>query len=98
LCRSVLNELLSLDVAHTVDTGDTISVKPKSQPPSILFPCLFLFSIIVPNGKNTTSLGERSLLLNTTDALLEDGRNLSWRGLVGIAAGGLDGDWGDAVL
>ena len=40
----------------------------------------------VPDGKDTAGLGETRLLLDTTDSLLEDGRDLSGGGLVGVAA------------
>jgi hypothetical protein len=58
-----LDELLSLDVGHTVNTSDTIT-----------------------DGKDTAGLGETRFLLDTTDSLLEDGRDLSGGGLVGVAA------------
>lgn len=45
----------------------------------------------VPDGEDTTGLGEVGLLLDTTDSLLEDGRDLS-RGGLGLGEGaGLDG-------
>lgn len=40
----------------------------------------------VPNRQDATSLGEVGLLLDATDALLEDGRNLGRCGLLGICA------------
>lgn len=40
-----------------------------------------LGGIDVPDGQNTTGLGETSLLLNTTDALLQNGRDLGRGGL-----------------
>lgn len=46
-------------------------------------------SIDVPDRQNTTSLGETSLLLNTTDALLQDGRDLGGLGL-GLSGVGTD--------
>jgi hypothetical protein len=45
--------------------------------------------IDVPDGQNTTGLGETSLLLNTTDALLKDGGNL---GGLGLGLGGVGTD------
>ena len=46
----------------------------------------------VPDGKDTAGLGETRLLLDTADSLLEDGRDLSGGGLVGVATdGGSDG-------
>lgn len=46
----------------------------------------------IPDRQNTTGLGEASLLLDTTDALLEDGRNLGRGGLcVGGVGSSLDG-------
>ncbi len=46
-----------------------------------LYPKIEFFSlgpsgIDVPDRQNTTGLGETSLLLNTTDTLLQDGRDL----------------------
>ena len=35
----------------------------------------------IPDGKDTSSLGKTSFLLNTTDSLLEDRGDLSGRGL-----------------
>lgn len=40
----------------------------------------------IPDGKDTAGLGETRLLLNTTDSLLKDGRDLGGGGLVGVAA------------
>lgn len=42
----------------------------------------------LPDGKDTTSLGETSLLLDTTNSLLEDGGDLSgsWLGLSGVGS------------
>lgn len=45
----------------------------------------------VPDGENTTGLGKTGLLRNTTNALLEDGGDLSRCGLVSIAASLSDG-------
>lgn len=45
--------------------------------------------IDVPDGQNTTGLGETSLLLNTTDALLQNGGNL---GGLGLGLGGVGTD------
>lgn len=45
----------------------------------------------VPDGEDTAGLGEVGLLMDTTDSLLEDGRDLGGSGLgVGVGAG-LDG-------
>lgn len=43
----------------------------------------------VPDGKDTTSLGEAGLLLNTTDSLLQDGGNLGGSSL-GLSSVGTD--------
>jgi hypothetical protein len=48
----------------------------------------------LPDGKDTASLSETRLLLDTTDALLEDRRDLSWCGLVGVASSLQTGDDG----
>jgi hypothetical protein len=65
-----LDKLLSLDVGHTVNTGDTIT-----------------------DGEDTASLSETGLLLDTTDSLLEDRRDLSRSGLGvgGVESSGVDG-------
>lgn len=50
----------------------------------------------IPDGKDTTGLGETSLLLNTADSLLEDRGDLSWGGLglsVGAGLNGVEGSW-----
>lgn len=47
---------------------------------------LVIYRIDVPNGQNATSLGETSLLLDTTDALLQDGGDL---GGLGLGLGGV---------
>lgn len=47
---------------------------------------LLRFNLDVPNRQDATSLGEVGLLLDTTDALLEDGRDLGRGGLFGIGA------------
>ena len=51
----------------------------------------------VPNGQNATGLGETSLLLDTTDALLQDGGDLGGLGLglggVGTGLLGGTGEW-----
>lgn len=44
----------------------------------------------IPNRQDTTGLSETSLLLDTADSLLEDGRDLSGRGL-GVGSVGSDG-------
>jgi hypothetical protein len=48
-----------------------------------------IFSLDVPNGQNATGLSETSLLLNTTDALLQDGGDL---GGLGLGLGGVGTD------
>jgi hypothetical protein len=54
----------------------------------------------LPDGENAASLGEGALLLDTTDSLLEDGRDLGGRGLriSGIAAGDGVDDGGSGTL
>lgn len=44
---------------------------------------------VIPDGKDTSSLSETRLLLNTTDSLLKDGGNLSGGGL-GLSGVGTD--------
>lgn len=43
--------------------------------------CCELSDKVIPDRENTASLGQARLLADTTDPLLEDGRNLSGRGL-----------------
>lgn len=52
----------------------------------------------VPDGQDTTGLSETSLLLDTTDALLQDGGDLSGLGL-GLSSVGTDllGGTGDGA-
>jgi len=45
-----------------------------------------LIDVDIPNGKDTTGLGKTGLLRDTTNALLEDGGNLSGCCLISIAA------------
>jgi hypothetical protein len=59
-----------------------------------LYPGIEFFScdpsgIDVPDRQNTTGLSETSLLLNTTDALLQDGGDL---GGLGLGLGGVGTD------
>jgi hypothetical protein len=46
---------------------------------------MVLVVVDIPDGKDATGLGEGGLLLDTTDSLLEDGRDLSGGGFVGVA-------------
>lgn len=79
----VLDELLSLDVVHAVDTRNTVTRHPKSAP---LIPfdgrcsgrCV---RAGVPDGENTSGLGKTGLFLDSTDPLFEDGGHLGRRGL-----------------
>lgn len=89
-----LDELLSLDVGHTVNTGDTITVEYASAP-IVFFPDIVIV-VDVPDGEDTAGLGETGLLLDTADSLLEDGRDLSGGGLVGVATERV-GDGGDSA-
>lgn len=103
----VLDQLLSLDVGHTVDTGDTVTVQSSiSSNPSdsrmmagegvfgeiVSGNRIFPHSprgIDIPDRQNTTGLGETSLLMNTTNALLQDGRDL---GGLSLGLGGVGTD------
>lgn len=71
--------------------------RDNPSPPLIRLGCRPVPSQDVPNGKNATGLGKAALLLNTTDALLENGGNLGRRGLgLGVGAG-LHGDSGCGI-
>jgi hypothetical protein len=61
-----------------IGSGDRIFLFPGN-------PSDFLF-FDVPNGQNATGLSETSLLLDTTDALLQDGGDL---GGLGLGLGGV---------
>lgn len=112
----VLDQLLGLDVGHTVHTGDTITARlAVSHTISKWTSAAAMFRLAanvaasatffhppqltrdecenVPNRQDATGLGEVGLLLDATDALLEDGRNLGRCGLLGICAS-LDRDSG----
>lgn len=89
--ENLLDKLLSLDIAHTVNTGDTITIIPVSRYPItsfLIFKCMFVevietrevlldWLMNIPDGQDTSSLSETRLLLNTSNSLLEDGGNLS---------------------
>lgn len=95
----VLDELLGLDVVHAVDTGNTVTDCPVSPCCPLILSLLYCFSI--PDGEDTAGLGEAGLLLDTADALLEDGGDLGGGGLSigGIAASeGVDNGGGGARL
>lgn len=47
--------------------------------------------LLIPDGKDTASLGQASLLLHTADPLLEDGGDLGGRGLCIGGIGAFDG-------
>lgn len=87
---SELDELLSLDIGKTVDTGDTVTVKNECRCSESELATDREGSL--PNGQNTSGLGHRGLLLNTTDALLEDRGDLGGGGLglTSIGAGMVD--------
>ena len=65
----------------------------KSSCTSFALLRLLPVEIHIPDGKNTTSLSEVGLLLDTTNSLLEDGRDLggSSLGIGGVESGGVDG-------
>lgn len=99
----ILDKLLSLDVGHTVNTGDTITIQSsisfsfgkvpdldswrrirwdcRRGPNFFIAPLAAQGEVDIPDGENTTGLSETSLLRDTTDALLKDGRDLSGLGL-----------------
>lgn len=51
----------------------------------------FRIVVDIPDGEDTSGLGKASLFLDTTDLLLEDGRNLSRGSLSLSVSAGLDG-------
>ena len=106
----LLDELLSLDVGHAVDTGDTITNPLSAICSSSLTPFVYCASlniaiscvvgiVDIPDGQDTAGLGEASLLLDTADSLLEDRGDLSWGGLglsVGAGLDSVEGSWGNS--
>jgi len=80
----VLDKLLGLDVAHAVNTGNTVTV-----PLSTSVPLNMRWRCGLPDGKHTSSLGETVLLLDATDPLLEDRGHL---GRGGLCFGGIGSD------
>ena len=92
----VLDQLLSLDIAHAIDTCNTVTFARISH----CTMCRYQLCSIVPDSEDTASLGETGLLLHATDSLLEDGRDLSGRGLGvgGIATVGVDNGGCGALL
>lgn len=91
-----LDELLGLDVGHTVNTGDTVTVWDVLAPPFLVTSVRFN----VPDGKNTSGLGKVGLILDTADAGLEDRGDLGGRGLgvSSIATDAVGNGGGDASL
>jgi hypothetical protein len=63
----LLDEFFGLDIVHTMDTRNTVTINRSAL--SIF--CWIPMSL--PDGENTASLGKVGLLLNTTDSLLQDG-------------------------
>lgn len=84
--RDALDELLGLDIAHTVDTSDTITKHRSLAPTCLVVPAQ---QACIPDGENTSSLGEAGLLLYTADPLFKDGGDLG-RGSLGF--GGVASD------
>lgn len=89
----VLDELLGLDIVHTMDTGDTVTRGPQS---AIMFLLIIAKTLVtkvcwrgIPDGEDTPGLGKTGLLLHTADPLLEDGRHLG-RGSLGLGGIGSD--------
>ena len=71
------------------DTASTLMLSCRS--PSLLPRIVTITQKNVPDGEDAAGLSEVGLLLDTTDSLLEDGRDLGGSGLgVGVGAG-LDG-------
>jgi hypothetical protein len=115
----LLDELLSLDIGKTVDTGNTVTIcrnmslaiRPiRLFGKSLLLLLLLLLrhkifyrlcfgmkevGSLVPDGEDTTGLSETGLLSDTTDSLLEDRGDLSWRGLSLRGEGAGSDGWGD---
>lgn len=65
----------------------------KSSCTSFALPQLLPAKIHIPDGEDTASLSETGLLLDTTNSLLEDRRDLSGSGLGvgGVESSGVDG-------
>ena len=119
--QNILNQLFGLDIGHTVNTGDTITIQRtrlvhcKQLNPSAIVLLIFDVDAVghiagklnfflklgeggdVPDREDTTGLSDVDLLLDTTDSLLEEGRDLGGRGLglSSVVTDLLGGDGGD---
>jgi len=72
MLSDILDKLLSLDIAHTVDTSNTVTIRQCQSNPHMFI------VYALPDRKNATSLGKGRLFLHTTNALLENGGDLGW--------------------
>ena len=79
--RSVSLFLLCNGLVVAVDDATGRLVPPMSSSANMFF------ELHIPDGEDAASLSEARLLLDATDALLEDGGNLSRGGLVGVGTG-----------
>ena len=95
----ILDKLLSLDIVHAVDTGDTVTA--ISQICRSCNSLSYLLGSLIPDGEDTASLGKASLFGDATDSLLQDGGDLSGgRFRIGgiCASESVDGGRGGALL
>lgn len=109
---NILDQLLGLDVGHTVHTGDTITVGLSLISLRILYKGMTTTAISsevevggsdilllvddIPDRQDTASLSETGLLLDTSDALLENGGDLGRGGLFGVGSCLYRGDSGSS--
>lgn len=81
-----------------MDTGDTVTVVTSSAERPLDRRDGAVMRSGVPDGEDTTGLGERVLLLDATDALLQDGGDLGGCGLSIGSVGAGGGERGSAGL
>ena len=69
----VLDQLLGLDIAHAMDTGNTITINESASGLKSSLAAFIGVVSCIPNGQDAASLRETCLLRDTTDALFKDG-------------------------
>jgi len=72
----LLNQFLSLDIAHAMNASNTVTIEISVTIPLSLAELKML--MFVPNREDSAGFREASLLLYTANSLLEDGGDLSW--------------------
>lgn len=95
--RNILNEFLSLDIGHAMDTSNTVTIVQLVRIIiyRIYMAVMYDFVTImlvwlvrdygVPNGEDTTSFSKAGFFLNTTNFPFE-GRGYFGRGSLGLSS------------